>query len=299
MANTLARQLFPHACQLQVNRVATGVSTWVYSIHLNGACYFLRVLPEVGASFAPEVSVHTRLRAAGLHVPEVIYFEPQNELFARSVMVTTEIRGAPLESAVAPEAMAGVLRAAGRELAILNQVVVDGFGWVARDVHGDSRLYGEADTCRTWMQAEVETLFPVLVEQAWLTPAELELLAGHVARAQARLDTNQATLAHGDFDTTHIFHEGGRYTGMIDFGEIRGTHRLYDLGHFAIEHAHLLPPLLAGYREITVLSDDEVLAIEQAACLVAVARVARRLAHKRSVLAADRQVILRALSTSF
>jgi hypothetical protein len=36
--------------------------------------------------------------------------------------------------------------------------------------------------------------------------------------------------------------ERGDYVGLIDFGEIRGAHALYDLGHLAVEHANLLPP---------------------------------------------------------
>lgn len=42
----------------------------------------------------------------------------------------------------------------------------------------------------------------------------------------------QGYLAHGDFDTTHIYQDNGRYTGIIDFGEIRGADRWYDLGYF-------------------------------------------------------------------
>lgn len=71
----------------------------------------------------------------------------------------------------------------------------------------------------------------------------------------------RAVFAHGDFDATHIYHRDGVYTGIIDFGEMRGTERCYDLGHFALhdgEHTPelLSPRLLAGYREVAPLPPD-------------------------------------------
>jgi Ser/Thr protein kinase RdoA (MazF antagonist) len=67
-----------------------------------------------------------------------------------------------------------------------------------------------------------------------------------------------AVLAHGDFDLTPIFCAAGRYTGLIDFGEIRGAEPLFDLGHFHLHDqesspAVLLPALLRGYQRVQAL----------------------------------------------
>jgi Ser/Thr protein kinase RdoA (MazF antagonist) len=61
-------------------------------------------------------------------------------------------------------------------------------------------------------------------------------------------------LAHGDFDHTHVFADGGAYAGIIDFGEIRGGPRLYDVAHWALQS----PPeaLLKGYAQVAPLPDD-------------------------------------------
>jgi len=58
-----------------VERVAEGVSTFVYRILCGDETFYLRVLPEAGASFAPEVTAHTLLRQRQVNVPEAIYFE--------------------------------------------------------------------------------------------------------------------------------------------------------------------------------------------------------------------------------
>src|SRR5690348_8944848 len=70
----LAAHIFPHSTPLEVERVEEGVSTYVYRLRAADTVYYLRVLPEEGASFAPEVYAHQRLRERGARVPEVIYF---------------------------------------------------------------------------------------------------------------------------------------------------------------------------------------------------------------------------------
>ena len=92
----LARAVFPPAQPLTVERVEVGVSTYIYRIGRGDERFYLRVLPEVGDSFAPEWRTHTLLRERGVSVPEVVYFEHLNEAFGMSVLVTTELPGCPI-----------------------------------------------------------------------------------------------------------------------------------------------------------------------------------------------------------
>jgi len=85
-------------------------------------------------------------------------------------------------------------------------------------------------------------------------------------QARQILDVSSAVLVHGDFDASHIFHSAGQFTGFIDFGEIRGSNKLFDLATFA--HNDSSPGrtayghLLDGYREITQLTDDDLRAVD-------------------------------------
>lgn len=65
LLDPLLMRVFP-AGPTHVERVAEGVSTWVYRIRYRDSTFYLRVLPEAGASFAPEVAVHTALLLPGL-----------------------------------------------------------------------------------------------------------------------------------------------------------------------------------------------------------------------------------------
>src|SRR5262249_17231967 len=122
-----------------------------------------------------------------------------------------------------------VLRQAGRELALLNQLPVEGFGWVVRDGAKREGICGEYPTFALWMTAEVEAALLAFERQGCFDASQVALLAQMLREAIEQTGSESATLAHGDFDATHIFHDGDEYCGIIDFGEIRGANRLYDL----------------------------------------------------------------------
>jgi aminoglycoside phosphotransferase (APT) family kinase protein len=249
-----------------VERVSEGVSTYVYRITSDHETWYLRVLPEEEANFAPEVMVHTQLREMQVKVPEVIYVEPYNDLLQRSVMVTTEIPGRPIGQSqeLGGEALAEIVREAGRDLARINSLAVEGFGWVKRDASVTKVLQGEWPTYREFVDEYWEA------DLAYLSSASASyvLLADEIAQLErvraiydSWLDVEQGYLVHGDFDTTHIYQEYGRYTGIIDFGEIRGADRWYDLAQFYMRDREELPwllegALMSGYGEVVALPVD-------------------------------------------
>ena len=100
----------------------------------------------------------------------------------------------------------------------------------------------------------------------------------------------QPALAHGDFDVTPIFCAGGRYTGLIDFGEIRGTEPLFDLGHFLLHDREsvpvdLLPAVLRGYRGVRPLPTDHMDSIRRSAVLSGLRQLNRWLGPPRHLAA--------------
>ena len=245
---------------VSVERMGDGISTAVYRLRRAEDVFYLRVLPETGDSFGPEAYVHALLRQRGVRVPEVIYLEDCNEILQRSVMITTEIPGGPLADLPPGEATANILVEAGRELAIINSLPVEGFGWIKRDTGDVERLEAEQPTNRAFLLEDLDLYLSVLGSTV-LTAREVSCIHDVIERHHAWLDGDQAWLAHGDFDLTHIYQENGRYTGIIDFGEIRGTGRFYDLGHFRLHDGEqasyeALPSLLAGYQQVEPLPPD-------------------------------------------
>jgi Ser/Thr protein kinase RdoA (MazF antagonist) len=122
---------------------------------------------------------------------------------------------------------------------------------------------------------------------ALFSASELDRLWELVA-TERRRKLAGAWLAHGDFDTTAIFQTGGQYSGLIDFGEIRGTEPLFDLGHFLL-HDHEHPPaplvndLLAGYGEEAALPGDHEQLVRRSAVLLGLRQLARWLGSLRNL----------------
>ena len=276
-----------------IERVAEGGSTAVYRITQRDSVTYLRVLPEQGASFVPEAEVHRVLLARGLHVPRILYVEPYYAQLQRSAMLTSAIAGRAIGYAARPAGVEEIVRDAGRELAVVNQIAVEGFGWIRRDLPAGEALQAECVTYSEWLMQDYAPVFGALGQA--LAPDELQGVHAALAEAAELFANERATLAHGDFDATHVYHQYGRYSGIIDFGEIRGAQALYDVGHFAIENADLLPALLEGYRQAGPLPEDYGRRIDLSTLLIAARRLGRRLARGAGVFEPDRQAILRVL----
>ncbi len=275
----LVSRLFPQWRGPTIERATEGVSTRVYRLRHGGDTYYLRVLPEAGASLAPEALVHRLLRERGARVPDVLCVEDCSPELQSSTMVTTEVPGGPAQDCRGEE-LDGVLRAAGRDLAIANSLPVQGFGWIRRSGSELSRLEGELPVWRDLVQEHTAGLALVAAEKL-LAPHEVELVEETVRVFGARFDVAHARLAHGDLDLTHIYHENGRYTGIIDWGEIRGADPFYDLAHLRIENGDALPALLAGYDTLSPLPADGQQRLQFSSLYVAVGRLARRLGKGR------------------
>jgi aminoglycoside phosphotransferase (APT) family kinase protein len=302
----VVKQIFAHD-SIRVERVAEGVSTWVYRLTFPQETWYLRVLPEEGASFAPEATVHTRLRQMQVKVPDIIHFEHCNDLLHRSLLVTREIKGQPLgsSSSLPQRTLEEITREAGRDLARLTTIQVEGFGWVRRDDAGSGPLRAEWPSNCAFLLEDWEADLAVLAEHG-LARATLTLVEQVCSRYEAWLDSEQGYLAHGDFDTTHIYQDQGRYTGLIDFGEIRGTDRWYDLGHFHLRDGERLPvrlltALVDGYSELVALPESADLHIRLRSLFINVHALARHLRkrppdgytrHQLQVLEEDLAVLL-------
>jgi aminoglycoside phosphotransferase (APT) family kinase protein len=292
----LARHIFPPTLVLTVERMAEGVATFVYRITRGNERFYLRLLPEVGDSFAPELRAHALLRKRGVSIPEVVHFEHRNETFGLSVLVTTEIAGRSVALEGFGEHTPGVIIAAGRDLASINSLPVDGCGWIRRDAPIVADLTAELPTNRAFLTEHLESDLAFL-GTALLDPSEIAAIRATLARHDAWLDADRGHLAHGDLDVTHIYQHNGRYSGIIDFGEIRGTDRWYDLGHFAMRDVELLPVpalpwLLEGYAAVTPLPDDHLRRISFASLVIGIrtaARLGQRGRHDRSATAAIRR----------
>jgi len=210
-------------------------------------CYF-RLSETPQDSLGPEALAHEVLLSHGARVSAVIGYEPFDPVLDRSVMLATAVPGSSLDDDM-PIDPVPVLFAAGADLARINRIPVQGFGWIRRDDPLPTRLTAPYPT---W-DAFAASLTAYSLDP-WFDPAVQSRIA-ELAGIRP-IDPERAVLAHGDFDTSHIFSLNGSYTGTIDFGEIRGAEPTFDLGHLALHAPDALPLVLQGYASATALPAD-------------------------------------------
>ena len=270
---------------LRVTRTSAGVAAQVYRVQAPGRVLYVRIAEEDHEDLSVDAALLEHLRANGLHVPSVLHVEPIDQALGRSLLLMGEIPGEPLAECRDEDAARRVARAAGAELGVLNAVAVQGYGWVQRRTPVWP-LRGRFPDYADFVVAYLPDPWPGPLA-ALFSASELDLLWELVA-SERRRELEGAWLAHGDFDTTAIFQADGRYSGLIDFGEIRGTEPLFDLGHFLLrdqEHppAPLVDYLLAGYGEVVALPDGHEGLVRRSAVLLGLRQLARWLGPFRNL----------------
>jgi len=237
-------------------RMRSGGSTPVYRVTIGETVTYLRLAEEPGERRVAEVRVHEMLREWGVPVPRVLRFDTEPPELDRSAALTAAIPGRPIDRHTPVTAARQVARQAGRDLAAINAVPVEGFGWVDHVDGDDLHLVAEHRTRAAWAAEYLRATETVI------TAGILDGTLSGALRASIRTWADQpdhgwSRLAHGDFDSTHIYADPQThaYTGIIDFGEIRGGDPLYDLGHVWMHAAGtfgtaFFEHLLAGYRDV-------------------------------------------------
>jgi aminoglycoside phosphotransferase (APT) family kinase protein len=271
--------------ELSVARTPAGVAAQVYRVHAAGRVLYARIAEEDHDDLSVDAALLEHLAGLGLRVPQVVHVEPFDQTLGRSVLIMGEVAGEPLAGCREQRAARRVARAAGRELAVLNSVGVRGFGWVQRQpppwpLRATSRTYAE------FVTRYLPDPWPGPLGRLF-TASELERL-WVLVDSERRRDLAGGSLAHGDFDTTHIFQVDGDYSGLIDFGEIRGAEPLFDLGHFCLwEHQRTPLPLwdelLAGYGEVAALPAGHKELVGRSATLLGLRQLVRWLGPPRGL----------------
>jgi aminoglycoside phosphotransferase (APT) family kinase protein len=279
----LVHEAFPEATSVAVERASGGRVVVVYRATVDGVRYYLRLAEEPGQDLTTAALVLERLRALGVHVPGVIAASAATAVFPRSWMIMTAVPGRSIAQGGPDEQARQAAMAAGRDAAVINSVPVSGFGWLRRD--GSSQLTAELPSYRQFVVSYLPKPWPGRLCEAF-DQRQLDALLALIASEQDR-SIRGGHLAHGDLDVTHIYAHAGRYSGIIDFGEMRGAARYFDLGHFLLHDGEIRPAwlfssFLKGYLQVSPLPDGHLQAIRASAILLGLRQLSRWLSPERA-----------------
>jgi aminoglycoside phosphotransferase (APT) family kinase protein len=295
----VVRAAFPGAGSVSIGRAPGGRVVVVYRATVDGVRYYLRLAEEPGEDLTTDALVLERLRALHVHVPAVVTASPSTAAFPRSWMITTEVPGHSIARGGTDDQARQAAIDAGRDVAMINAVPVSGFGWLRRD--GSEQLTAELPSYRRFAVSYLPQPWPGRLCELF-DQRQLDALHVLVAGEQRR-PLRAGHLAHGDLDVTHIYTHAGRYSGIIDFGEMRGADRHFDLGHFLLHDGETRPaPLfssfLKGYSQVSPLPGGHFQAIRASAILLGLRQLSRWLSPERGYSLTNPLVQLRVAELS-
>jgi Phosphotransferase enzyme family len=219
----LVRRVFPRANAVSIEPASERLVV-VYRACVDDAVFYLRVTEQPGQDLTTDAQILDRLGALGASVPAVVAAEATPRELPMSYLIVTEIPGDSLAKGGTDDEARRAARRAGGDTAIINSLEVSGFGWVQRN--GAERLTAELDRYGDFVMSYLPQPWP-----GWLTgifePQHLAALEA-VIDSERRRPVGHGQLAHGDLDVTHIYVKDSAYTGIIDFGEMRGTEQTFD-----------------------------------------------------------------------
>jgi aminoglycoside phosphotransferase (APT) family kinase protein len=278
----LVHEALPRARSVSIEAASGGRAVVVYRATADGVRYYLRLAEEPGQDLTTDATILERLRALDVRAPGIVAVSAATAAFPRSWMIMTEVPGRSIAQGGTEGGARRAATAAGRDVAVMNSMPVAGFGWLRRD--GSAQLTAELPTYRQFVVSYLPAPWPGRLAELFDHRLLDALLA--LATAEQGRPFRAGHLVHGDLDVTHIYSHDGRYSGIIDFGEMRGADPYFDLGHFLLHDgetrpARLFSYFLNGYREVNPLPDGCRQEIRVSAILLGLRQLSRWLGPER------------------
>jgi Ser/Thr protein kinase RdoA (MazF antagonist) len=246
------RCLPSHADRVVVIDVGHGGTTQVFRANRGEATVFIRLAESAGEEMTVEAAVHERLGTLGVRLPPVVAVEPAGQLLDRGALVLAQMPGRPYAVAGRPSRLA--MRELGADLGRISTVPVNGFGFLERNVYPP--FTARFASGQELLVAPLAALRDGIGVDDRLAEAAHEVITAD----GASLVDGPSRLAHGDLDLTHVYAQGKRYAGIIDFGEARGAPLLYDVAHLALHQPTLttnaMQSLIEGYSTVADVPRD-------------------------------------------
>jgi Ser/Thr protein kinase RdoA (MazF antagonist) len=249
LAALLARYGLPPSTPV-TRMVSTGIINTIYAV---GNDLVLRV-PRVkyGDYIRKEARVVPQARTAGVRTPALIAMDDWLDILRVPYALYERVHAATLGLLhVEPAEAAHAWHELGRDLGRLHAGIAP--------IPWSERLGARAETerpPRTPQQLVEEEAAP----DGWLTPIEARWLLSWFDRlaplVERGKDTRVARLLHADTQPTNVMVDGDtlEYRALIDWGDARWGD---PADEFVGPPLRAVPYMLAGYREVLPLDDDE------------------------------------------
>lgn len=192
-----------------------------------------------------------RVRQEGVAAPEIVAFDVDGHRLGRPYVLLSRLSGGPCEN----DDLA--LVEAGRQLRMVHGIRVDRFGFFKGA--GTGHVPPTAPQ-QAWSDVFAGILpdLDTLEAEGVLQVALADRLRGAVtSHPWAETSAGPGVLLHGDLYPRHVFTDGARLTGIIDWGDAAVGDPLFDLGRLSRAGSQAFDLVLRGYQaDIALTADD-------------------------------------------
>jgi aminoglycoside phosphotransferase (APT) family kinase protein len=221
-------------------RLAGYVGNQDFMIHTAGGDFVLKVGDR--RELTAEAWACERVRAVGVTAPDVVALDVDRHALPAPFLLMHRMPGAGVSDRRHP-----ALVEAGRQLRRVHSIPMTGYGFLTGERNSADALIGANPTWAGFTAEAGACLDELIVHQVisgGLADRLQKVL--HEYRDAVRFD-RPGVLLHGDLKPPHVFADGGRFVGIIDWGDAACGDPLYDLARFSLVGAEALTTLLSGY----------------------------------------------------
>jgi aminoglycoside phosphotransferase (APT) family kinase protein len=176
---------------------------------------------------------------AEVPVPKLLHADTSCQTFARPFLLLSALEGA--DSAPSEQAMLE----AGRQLRRVHELPIKGFGFLKQSL--GNQMTGPYDSWNDVLSRLVDDL-QLIVEAGVLGERLHRQLATRLSEA-ATFSVPVSHFLHGDFHSRHVFTDGPRITGIIDWADVAGGDPWLDVARFCMSDGRNMDAFLRGYLD--------------------------------------------------
>jgi aminoglycoside phosphotransferase (APT) family kinase protein len=212
--------------------------------------------PAFRERFKSEVAIAALLRERGFPAPVVEAYEPTPAHVPRPYMLMQMLPGRPIVRVwqdLSVEQRHHLASQAGRMLAALHDIPIDGFGWPLNAPEFAFPTWTE------WVADAFKRYSSDALALEVITQDVIDSIADRLERAQSAFDAvSRPWFVHRDFHFENLLTDGERITGLLDFEWSLGGDTSLDFattGEWVTQCAGAVEPLRAAYLAARPMTD--------------------------------------------
>lgn len=242
-------------------KIIAGEVNEVYDIILKDQSHvILRISPNGSPDFQQEKWAISECKKIGVPAPEIYllkYLTINDKEYGFCLM--EKLEGDTLERGTIDfgklklEERRQYINQAGEILSKIHSIPTNGWGWIIKDK-------GQYDTSdglfSNWLGKEEE--YKKIAKEEGLEPNVMNTVFKVLEDFRQRYREVKPHLCHSDFAHKHFMVNGGKLTGILDWGGVRSDSPIYDFGNWDFWFGDDIPTqwLKEGYTNKSLFNDD-------------------------------------------